>query len=47
VAAAAIVAALGGYVAYTMLRGPEDQFAQCRATSVAGGAGDIGGPFTL
>ncbi len=47
VAAAAIVAALGGYVAYTMLSGPEDQFAQCRATTVAGGAGDIGGPFTL
>ena len=47
VAAAAIVAALAGYAAYTMLNGPEDQFAQCRATSVAGGAGDIGGPFTL
>lgn len=47
VAAAAIVAALGGYVAFTMLSGPEDQFAQCRATTVAGGAGDIGGPFTL
>jgi protein SCO1/2 len=47
VAAAAIVAALGGYVSYTMLSGPEDQFAQCRATTVAGGAGDIGGPFTL
>lgn len=47
VAAAAIVAALGGYVAFTMLSGPEDQFAQCRATTVAGGAGDIGGAFTL
>jgi protein SCO1/2 len=47
VAAVAIVAALGGLAAYTMLSGPEDQFAQCRATSVAGGAGDIGGPFTL
>lgn len=47
VAAAAIAAALGGYLAFTMLSGPEDQFAQCRATSVAGGAGDIGGAFTL
>jgi len=47
VAAAAIAAALGGYLAYTTLSGPEDQFAQCRASTVAGGAGDIGGPFTL
>ena len=25
----------------------DDQFAQCRASVVAGGAGAIGGPFTL
>jgi protein SCO1/2 len=47
IAVAAIVAAVGGTLAYTLLNRPDDQFAQCRATSVAGGAGDIGGPFTL
>jgi protein SCO1/2 len=46
-AVAAIVAAVGGTLAYTMLNRPDDQFAQCRATAIAGGAGDIGGPFTL
>ncbi|MBF9048173.1 SCO family protein [Rhodobacterales bacterium LSUCC0031] len=30
-----------------MRGGSEDQFAQCRASVVAGGAGAIGGPFTL
>ncbi len=47
IAVAAIVAAVGGTLAYTLLNTPDDQFAECRATSVAGGAGDIGGPFTL
>ena len=46
-AVAAIVAAVGGTLAYTMLNRPDDRFAQCRASTVAGGAGDIGGPFTL
>jgi protein SCO1/2 len=46
-AVAAIVAAVGGTLAYTMLNRPDDQFAQCRASAIAGGAGDIGGPFTL
>ncbi|MEL6517173.1 MAG: SCO family protein [Pseudomonadota bacterium] len=43
----AVVAGLGA--AYLSGSGPSsvDQFAQCRATSVAGGAGEIGGPFTL
>jgi protein SCO1/2 len=47
IAVAAIVAAVGGTLAYTLLNTPDDQFAECRATSVAGGPGDIGGPFTL
>jgi protein SCO1/2 len=46
-AVVAIVAAVGGTLAYTMLNRSDDQFAQCRATAIAGGAGDIGGPFTL
>ncbi|MGI1662199.1 SCO family protein [Palleronia sp. KMU-117] len=46
-AVAAIAAAVGGTLAYTMLRAPDDQFAQCRSSAVAGGTGDIGGPFTL
>ena len=46
-AVAAIVAAVGGTLAYTMMNRPADRFAQCRASTVAGGAGDIGGPFTL
>ena len=46
-AATAVVAVLGGTLAYTMLAGPEDAFAQCRDSAVAGGAAAIGGPFTL
>lgn len=46
--AAALVAALLGGLLYFMLTGaPEDRFAQCRASTVAGGAGALGGPFTL
>ncbi|MDO6584292.1 SCO family protein [Salipiger sp. 1_MG-2023] len=33
--------------AWLYTRGSDDQFASCRATAVAGGAGAIGGPFTL
>ncbi|MET4102910.1 protein SCO1/2 [Roseovarius sp. MBR-78] len=49
IAAAAIaVAALGAmYVAGVGGTEPEDRFAQCRASNVAGGAGQIGGPFEL
>jgi protein SCO1/2 len=46
-AAAALVAVIGGSVAWTFLRAPDDAFAQCRESNVAGGAGAIGGPFTL
>jgi protein SCO1/2 len=46
-AVAAIVAAVGGLWAYTALLAPEDQFAQCRSGAIAGGAAEIGGPFTL
>lgn len=47
-ATAATVAFLGGITAYVLLsRNAADQFAQCRETTVAGGAANIGGPFTL
>ena len=46
-AVGAVAAALGGTLAYTMLAGPDDQYAQCRASSIAGGTAAIGGPFTL
>jgi protein SCO1/2 len=46
-AAAAVLAVIGGSVAWTFLRAPDDAFAQCRDSAVAGGAGAIGGPFTL
>lgn len=48
--AAAVVAAvfLGGLWALTMTGGgSDDKFAQCRGAAVAGGSGQIGGPFTL
>jgi|SRR6056297_450143 len=49
IAAAAIaVAGLGAmYVAGFGEADPEDGFAQCRASNVAGGAAQIGGPFEL
>ncbi|WP_375554623.1 SCO family protein [Roseovarius mucosus] len=46
-AALAVVAGLGLTFALTMMGGEEDQFAQCRTSSVAGGAAQIGGEFTL
>ena len=47
-AAIAVVAALLGVLWYmTANQGADDQFAQCRASNVAGGSGTIGGPFTL
>lgn len=46
-AAVALLALLGGlYVLSTGGTG-DDRFAQCRAAKVAGGGGEIGGPFTL
>lgn len=46
-AAALVVLGLAGIYAATSLFAPDDQYAQCRATAVAGGAAAIGGPFTL
>ena len=46
-AAAATVALLGGVWVATQFTGDGDQFAQCRTTQIAGGAGTIGGPFEL
>jgi protein SCO1/2 len=48
-AAALVAALLGALLYFVMHGGPRDgdRFAQCRATNVAGGAGSIGGPFTL
>jgi len=46
-AVAAMVAVLGGSVAYRYLAAPDDRFAQCREGVVSGGTAAIGGPFTL
>ncbi|SEJ09116.1 protein SCO1/2 [Pseudooceanicola nitratireducens] len=42
-----VIALCGAIYVVTMGRGADDRFAQCRASAVAGGAGQIGGPFTL
>jgi protein SCO1 len=46
-AVAALAAVIGGSAWYVFGTGSDDPFASCRQTSVAGGAGAIGGPFTL
>jgi protein SCO1/2 len=46
-ALAVLVLGIGGTAAYLAFVQPDDQFAECRTSSVAGGAGAIGGPFTL
>ncbi|MBD3763792.1 MAG: SCO family protein [Rhodobacterales bacterium] len=47
-AAAVVVALLAGSAWFVLGRGgSDDPFAQCRGGQVAGGAGAIGGPFTL
>ncbi|MFW2542806.1 SCO family protein [Primorskyibacter sp. 2E107] len=46
-ASVAIVALLGGVWYVTLGSGSDDPFAQCRSTAVAGGSGQIGGPFEL
>lgn len=46
-AALAVVLALAGIWVFTLFGGTKDQFAQCRIGQVAGGSGQIGGPFTL
>lgn len=38
---------LAGLFFATRMFAPDDQFAQCRASTIAGGAGQIGGAFTL
>lgn len=46
--AAGLVAAMLGGLGYMVFSGRDgDQFAQCRATQISGGAGALGGPFTL
>ena len=42
-----IAAQLGAVAWYVNSRSADDPFAPCRQSAVAGGAGDIGGPFTL
>lgn len=44
---AAVVGVLGGLWFATQGPNGDDQFAQCRASTVAGGAGALGGPFEL
>lgn len=47
-AAALTVLVVVGIAVYTVIAPKvDDQFAQCRTSAVAGGAGQIGGPFTL
>ena len=46
-AALAVVAGLGITYVLTLGSGDGDQFAQCRASAIAGGPGELGGPFTL
>lgn len=46
-ASVVVVAGLAGLAGYTMFGGDDDRFADCRTSTVAGGAGAIGGPFTL
>lgn len=46
-AAAAIVAIVGGTAAFLWLSEPDDVFAECQSGAIAGGTASIGGPFTL
>lgn len=46
-AAAVVVAALGIFTYLGLQPAGDDQFAQCRGSTVAGGSDQIGGPFTL
>ncbi|MCR8825444.1 SCO family protein [Pseudosulfitobacter koreensis] len=45
-AAVAAIAVVGGTYLFTRM-GTDDQFAQCSGSAVAGGTGQIGGPFEL
>lgn len=46
-AALAIIGMLGGVYFVTQSNQSDDVFAECRASTIAGGAGAIGGPFEL
>lgn len=46
-AAVAVVLCLALFAVLSFFGGSDDQFAECRIGQVAGGAGQIGGPFTL
>jgi protein SCO1 len=48
IAAAGVVGAItAGVFVYTQFAAEPDKYAQCRTTAIAGGASQIGGPFTL
>jgi protein SCO1 len=47
IAAVAAIVGLTGGLWYASRQGTQDAFAACRGTTGAGGAGQIGGPFTL
>ena len=47
VAAVAIILLTAGVWVFTAMGRNDDVFAQCRSSAVAGGTGQIGGPFTL
>jgi len=42
-----VLAGLGGMWLATWIGGSDDKFAQCRSSQIAGGSGQIGGPFEL
>lgn len=46
-AVAVVLALIAGSLWYVMGGRSDDRFAECRTSAVAGGAGAIGGPFTL
>jgi protein SCO1/2 len=47
IATAAVLVGLGASALWVLWPRPEDRFAQCRESVIAGGAGAIGGPFAL
>ena len=47
IASLVLLLLLGGIYATTKIFAPDDRFAQCRSSIIAGGPGEIGGPFTL
>ncbi|WP_282128214.1 SCO family protein [Roseobacter litoralis] len=47
ISVAGVVGVLGGVWLATQSSKSDDQFAQCRSSAVAGGAGALGGPFEL